>query len=149
MGILRRRLRSLAAAWVLFQAMALSALVPPSCCLGHRNAPASTDTVSCHGAATAHCAAPAASNPPCRMHQAQGGAHEHSGAPAAKTPPRECAMRAACGGQAAALFAALTQIAVVHDSISVPAAPSTAAPPVACPALIPQFQSPDAPPPRV
>jgi hypothetical protein len=135
MTVFRRRLRSLATTWVLFQAVALSALVPPSCCLGHTNPSTPVEKVA------------ETSSPPCAMHHAQANAHQHS-VPAARKPARECAMRAACGGQAAALFAALSHTAVLRESIAFPDTPSAAAPPSSLASLILQFQPPDAPPPR-
>jgi hypothetical protein len=129
MRTVRRRLRVLATTWVVFQALSLSALVPPSCCLGPR------------------ASAVPASVAPCPMHAADAG-HHHAAAPASKPAP-ECAMRAACGAQAAALFAALSNIGVLEDAIRLADSPSTAPLPTSQALLIAQFQTPDAPPPRV
>src|SRR5437762_8878698 len=130
MRIVRARLRMLATTWVVFQAVSLSALVPPSCCLGTR----------------ASAATP--SKPPCPMHEAQG-AHHHSAVPDDSKPAPECAMRAACGGQAAALFAALSNIGVLQHAIAVADSPSAA--PLSPSRLQPlsQFSTPDASPPRL
>jgi hypothetical protein len=119
----------LAATWVVFQAASLSALAAPWCCLGS-NAPAMSTSA-----------------PPCQMHQEQAG-HQHSAAPEQSKRDVKCSMRAACGGQAAALFAALSNIGVLQGSIVV--ADSRSADVVLSPhdQLIPQFPSPDAPPPR-
>jgi hypothetical protein len=58
-------------------------------------------------------------------------------------------MRAACGGQAAALFAALSNIGVLEDAIAFADSPSTAPLAASQALLIAQFQTPNAPPPRV
>jgi hypothetical protein len=148
MRMFRRRLRALARTWVLFQAVSFAAFVAPSCCLGQHGPTSSTSSVGCHDDPVAHCEKAEAGSPPCPMHHAGANAHQHSGAPDAKKQGQECAMRAACGGQAAAFFAALSHVGVLHASIGIPdsfsadAAPSLHAP------LIVQFHSPDAPPPR-
>jgi len=120
----------LAATWVVLQTASLSALAAPWCCLG------------------SHAPAMSASAPPCQMHQEQPGAHHHSAAPEQSKRDVNCSMRAACGGQAAALFAALSHIGVLQSSVVV--ADSRSADVVLSPQdqLILQFSSPDAPPPR-
>src|SRR4029453_14894962 len=126
MRALRRHLRTLAAIWVVLQTASLSALAAPWCCLGSQTP------------------AMATSAPPCHMHQEQAGPHHHSAAPEQTKRDVNCSMRAACGGQAAALFAALSNIGVLQGSIVV--ADSRSADVVLSPhdQLILQFQSPDA-----
>jgi hypothetical protein len=118
---LRRHLRAFAATWVVLQSLALAAFIPPSCCLGSDSgaqAPAPT-----------HC------------HEHMNMQHDSAGASG-------CAMRAACGGQAAALFAALSNIGVLLDASPLADSPSAASLSISHPQLIQQFNTPDAPPPR-
>ena len=119
----RRHLRVIAAAWVLFQAASLSALVPRACCLAHQG----------HQAAST---------------EKKSNCHEHSTA-ADQAPNEECAIRGTCGGPAAALFAVLSNYGVLTNSFSgltdLPLAGATLS---ARDQLIGQFASPDAPPPR-
>ncbi len=119
----RRRLRVLATAWILFQAVSLSALVPRACCLAHQG----------------HQAASNEKKPNC---------HEHS-TPADNAPTEECAIRGTCGGPAAALFTVLSNYGVLTNSFYgltyLPLAGATLSP---RDQLIRQFASPDAPPPR-
>jgi len=130
MRSVRQRLRVLAATWVVFQALSLSVLVAPWCCL------------------VTHASEMSASAPPCPMHGVQASAHHHSADPEHTTAHSDCAMRAACGGQAAALFAALSNIGVLQDVIAV--ADSSSAAPLSFTHTQPvsQFPTPDAPPPR-
>ena len=120
----------IAATWVVLQTVSLSALAAPWCCLGSQ-APAMSTNV-----------------PPCHMHQEQPGAHHHSAAPEQSKRDVNCSMRAACGGQAAALFASLSHIGVLQSSIVVADSRSGDVFLSHHDALILQFQSPDAPPPR-
>ena len=130
MRVLRRRLRMIAATWVVLQTVSLSALAAPWCCLGSQ-APAMSTNV-----------------PPCHMHQEQAGAHQHSAAPEQSRRDVNCSMRAACGGQAAALFASLSHIAVLQGSIVVADSRSADVVLSSHDQLTLQFPSPDAPPPR-
>src|SRR6185437_15831322 len=106
MRSVRRRLRVLAAVWVLIQAASVSVLAAPWCCIG------------------THASEATASTPPC--HEAHAGVHHHSAPPDESKPAPKCAMRAACGGQAAALFAALSNIGILQDGIAVADSPSAA-----------------------
>jgi hypothetical protein len=81
------------------------------------------------------------------MHQADAGPHHHSAQPQRQSAP-DCAMRAACGGQAAALFAALSNVGVLEDASVVFHSVSANLPLTTHEQLIQQFQRPDAPPPR-
>jgi hypothetical protein len=150
MTAIRRRLRILATAWILFQATSLSALVPRACCLTHQGHQASSNEkkTNCHEEAPApHCPMPAADGAPCPMHRGHD-AHERS-TPADHAPDEECAIRGTCGGPAAALFAVLSNYGVLTNSFSaltyLPLAGATVS---ARDQLIRQFASPDAPPPR-
>jgi hypothetical protein len=97
-----------------------------------------------------HCQVAETTSPPCPMHQGAGGAAalQHAASPAPRKAG-ECAMRAACGNQAAALFTALSQTGVLCRSIAVPDPVRVAIPRSSHPQLILQSESPDAPPPRV
>jgi hypothetical protein len=121
MRIVRRRLRAFATTWVVLQSLSLAAFIPPSCCLGNAR--------SAQAPAPAHC------------HEGTGMHHESDRS-------SECAMRAACGTQAAALFAALSTVGVLQDALAFADSPSAAPLPVSHPQLIQQFATPDAPPPR-
>jgi hypothetical protein len=147
MTIFRQRLRILATTLILFQTAALSIFVPPSCCLGA--AAVSTATAACHDDAMRHCRMEKPIRPPCAMHHAQPDSQRHSDSTdGGKRPATECAMRAACGGQAAALFVALSHVGVLQDLT--PLADSRSGDVLLSSPEQPilQFQSPDAPPPR-
>jgi hypothetical protein len=135
MRTLRGRLRTLATLWMVFQAVSLSALVPPSCCLGNVQAATPPERPRCHEAAP--------------MQSPHGAMHHHSTAPAEHTPARDCAMRAACGGQAAALLAALSTVGVLPQSVAYSDSLSVDVPHSSPERLLGQFQPPDAPPPRL
>ena len=76
-------------------------------------------------------------------------AGHHEMAPRESSQPApECAMRAACGGQAAALFAALSNIGLLPHAIAHFDAAVVLTLPTTHESLISQFLSPDAPPPR-
>jgi len=130
MGSVRQHLRGLAAGWVVCQALSLSVLVVPWCCLG------------------THASEMSAGAAPCPMHGLQASAHHHAAAPEHTTPRSDCAMRAACGGQAAALFVALSNIGVLQDVIGVADSSSAALLSVTHTQPLSQFPTPDAPPPR-
>jgi hypothetical protein len=103
-------------------------LATPWCCIG------------------THASETTASTPPC--HEAHAGGHRHSAPPDESKPAPKCAMRAACGGQAAALFAALSTIGILQDGVAVADSPSAAPLSSIHTQPIPQFHTPDAPPPR-
>lgn len=85
------------------------------------------------------------------MHHGAGGAAalQHAATSAPRKTGGECAMRAACGNQAAALFTALSQTGVLRKSIVVPDPARVKIPRSSHLQPILQFESPDAPPPRV
>jgi hypothetical protein len=93
MTTIRRRLRFWVAAWLVFQAASLAALVPRTCCVPYQAA--ATDR--------------AANGTPCPMHQS--GHHD-----AEQKPSDRCSMRATCDGPVAAMFALLSNYGVLSDS---------------------------------
>jgi hypothetical protein len=145
MTLFRRRLRIFAAAWLVFQAASLSALVPRACCLAHE---AALVTAATNGAETAasHCAKPAeraTATSPHAIHE-----HHHS-APPNESSRHECAIRGNCGGPAAALFTVISTEGVLARSVTTPAAfPPAGTPIVSGDRPIRHFEPPDAPPPR-
>jgi hypothetical protein len=141
----RRRLRFFAAAWLLFQAVSLSALVPHACCLAHE---AAVVTSATQGADTpaSHCAESADSETPSSAHAGHG--HHHSARPS-ESPRDECAIRGTCGGPAAALFTVISTEGVLTRFVTAPAEfPPAGTPIVSHDRLTGQFEPPDAPPPR-
>jgi hypothetical protein len=145
MTLLRRRLRVVATAWLLFQATSLSALVPRACCLAHDAALAAP--VTCHETPDGphHGAGEVAEMSP--MHAGHG--HHHSAEPTRKPPIHDCAIRGICGGPAAALLTLLSSEGVLTARASVRIDLPPAGEPIASPnQLIVQFESPGAPPPR-
>ena len=148
MTLLRKRLRLFAAAWLIFQATSLSALVPRACCLAHQgHVAAATDAADREEqASVSHCAEPAESATASAPHAAQG--HDRSARPA-QTPRDECAIRGTCGGPAAALFSVISTEGVLATSLRVSADfPPAGAPIAPRDQLIGQFDPPEAPPPR-
>jgi hypothetical protein len=146
MRLFRRRLRLFAAAWLVFQATSLSALVPRACCLAHDahlaalTATATTD----EQVPVSHCAKPAGSATANSPHAA----HHHT-APPAESKRHECAIRGTCGGPAAALFSVISTEGVLVSSVTAPADfPPAGAALVSHDQLIRQFETPDSPPPR-
>ena len=144
MVLFRRHLRVFATAWILFQATSLSALVPRACCLAHQMAA----LADCHDQAqptvtTATDAMPA-------MHHSHGHmGHPQEQPPAAPRPRHDCALRGTCGGPAAAMFALLSTDGVLtHSLIATVDFLATESVHASADQLIPQFESPDAPPPR-
>ena len=145
MVLVRRHLRIFASAWILFQATSLSALVPRACCLAHQMAaPAECHDQQQATATTTSDAMPAMHHSHAHMSQT-----EEQTPTTSPEPPHDCALRGTCGGPAAALFALLSTDGVLTDSITA-SADFLATDSVAGSRdqLIPQFESPDAPPPR-
>jgi len=146
MSLVRRHVRPFAAAWLVFQATALSALVPRACCLAHDAHMAAVAAASTteEQAPDSHCARPAES----RTASASPAAHDHSARPA-QTPRDECAIRGTCGGPAAALFSLISTDGVLTASLGTAADfPPAGAALVPHDQLTARFESPDAPPPR-
>jgi hypothetical protein len=128
MRAVRRHLRVYVAVWLMFQAAALSSIVPRDCCAAHRPASAKADP-ACHDAAPA----------PQDVH-----AH-HGTAP----DPDTCSMRGACGGPMAAFLAQLSLHGVLGDRPQlVPRVVSTNVEPVVREHLTTRLITPDSPPPR-
>jgi len=146
MTLFRRRLRLFAAAWLIFQATSLSALVPRACCLAHdaHLAAEAAAATSDEQAADSHCAKPSESATATSPHAA----HHHT-APPAESKRHECAIRGTCGGPAAALFSVISTEGVLVSSVSAPADfPPAGATLLPHGQLIRQFETPDSPPPR-
>lgn len=147
MRLFRRHLRSVATAWLLFQATSLSALVPRACCLAHDAAAAAS--VTCHEQPVVpHCHEAASDVAMCPMHAAHG--HDHSAQQTDKPRAHECAIRGTCGGPAAAMLTLLSTQGVLTATstawIDLPPAGESI---ISANHLLAQFESPDAPPPRV
>ena len=140
MAVFRQHLRLLSAAWILFQVTSLATLVPRACCLAHQSASAEQH-------AAPHCPTPGEPESAPAMHHDHARMHEQ--ATPSTSPIHECVLRGLCGGPAAALLALLSTHGVLTDSIAsltdFPFAGETFA---SADQLIPQFESPDLPPPR-
>jgi|SRR4051812_315540 hypothetical protein len=146
MTLFRRHVRSVATAWLLFQATSLSALVPRACCLAHDAAVAAS--VTCHEqTAVPHCHDAASDAAMCPMHARNG--HDHSAQQTDKPRAHECAIRGTCGGPAAAMLTLLSTQGVLTASAAVWIDVPPAGDPIGSPNhLLARFESPDAPPPR-
>ena len=137
---LRRRVRLAVTAWLLFQVVSLSALVPLDCCDAHRPA----DVVRaerCHERADSpYCPLRAKSGKACPMHQKaeladphahhrQTAAEEHASShpgqheQAAATEPakHECSVGGTCSAPMTALAVILSNHGVVPAEVRVPA----------------------------
>jgi hypothetical protein len=133
---LRRYLRPIAMAWLVSQAVSLSALAGFDCCAAHR-APGPEAK-----------AAQPADGAPCPMHAASA----RSDAPPASDHqnPTKCVMRGACRGPMAALLVFLSNNGIPPESIATtPGFVATAAPRPSPETFAVHFESPDPPPPRV
>jgi hypothetical protein len=140
MRAVRRHLRVYVAAWLMFQAVALSTVVPRNCCAAHLPASAKT-------APDCHEAAPAAQD--AHAHH-RGAAGHHAVAPDTTTPDHDtCSIRGACGGPMAAFLAQLSLHGVLGDRPQLaPDVVSTHLESVAREHLIGRLIAPDSPPPR-
>jgi hypothetical protein len=134
MKLIRRYMRVYAAAWLVFQAVSFSTLVPRDCCAAHRPVEPKAET-ACHDAAP---------SPPV-MHGGHAGHH-------AVTPENDtdtCKLRGACDGPMAGFIAQLSLQGVLSDPFQF--APSMIAGGLDVPArehLISRLVPPDSPPPR-
>src|SRR5919112_4517457 len=151
----RRRLRFWAAAWLVFQAASLSALVPRECCLAHQHTgiqEAADDAPACHDAAQSqrevqpmamhHAANHSVEGPQCPMHH---GADSRSGTQEAGP----CSMRGMCNGPAATFLALLTNHGLLTDKFALSPVVHGHAPAFHTREnLIVRRTSPDSPPPR-
>ena len=120
MTLLRRHLKLWVTAWILFQAVSLSAFVPRDCCAAHRvPADAQQAEASCH----------------------------HAMPPAA--PAADCALRGSCDGPLGMLAGLLSAHAVLSGSIPAAAALiATSSPRSSFESLRSLAVPPDSPPPR-
>jgi hypothetical protein len=130
----RRRLRPLAAAWLLFQAATLSALIPRDCCAAHE----SHAPQPCHKpAAATYCPMPAADGTPCPMHAEP------------EREPARCTMRGTCAGPMAQLFTLLAHQGTLPNPLTVSPDDALAATTSGTiEHLVRLFSPPDPPPPR-
>ena len=156
MSSVRRRLRFWAAAWLVFQAASLSALVPRECCLAHQHKAtpqaANEEMPACHETAQAqpeaqpmamhHSASHSAEGTECPMHHAAAstnGTQENG----------PCAMRGMCDGPAATFLALLTNHGLLTDRFDISPDVYRHAPAfLTRENLIVRRLSPDSPPPR-
>jgi hypothetical protein len=119
MTIIRRRLRFWVAAWLVFQAGSLSALVPRECCMAHR-----PEAASKHGcddqheqneqndrAAVVQCPMRAADGTPCPVHR-------HGDSDARQKARDRCSMRGTCDRPVSAFLALLSNHGVLTDSFA-------------------------------
>ena len=129
MRAVRRHLHSCVAVWLVFQALALSSIVPRDCCAAHRPVSAKSKA-ACH-----ELMSPA---PDVQAHHAQ----------AAPTPDR-CSLRGSCGGPMAGFLVQLSLHGVLTERprLTLQLVASTVEP-VASERLISRLASPDSPPPR-
>jgi hypothetical protein len=135
---LRRRLRLAVTAWLLFQVVSLSALVPLDCCDAHR--PAGVRAKSCHEkAASPYCPMRASSGKACLMHQKAGlddphldhvqmAAAEHGShlpppperSSAAENSKDQCSMGGTCNAPMTALAVILSNHGLVPAAVRIP-----------------------------
>ena len=144
MASIRRRLRLLAAVWLILHAVSLPAIAARNCCAMHRSESARTEAEpSCHKTATVTartCPMPAADGTPCPMHQ---------GDRASRETRDRCVMRGTCDGPMAALFPSLGPLGILPDAAALASdnhADSTAT--QTRENLIRRLTPPDTPPPR-
>lgn len=165
---LRRRLRLAVSAWLLFQVVSLSALVPLDCCDAHRPA----DVVrakSCHERADSpYCPMRAKTGHACPMHQKAeldaphahhqqiaGEEHashhpgQHDATPAREPSNTQCSVGGTCSAPMTALAVILSNHGVVPAGIRIPAnADRTVLPQHLDERLTSRQATPDSPPPR-
>ena len=123
MALIRRRLRSCAATWLVFQVAWIAALVPRDCCAAHR--PVET---SCHESA--------------------GVAMEHQ-QPAAPLSSAECRLTGRCDGPMSALVTLLSNFGILPTSTAaLPVMDARSAWSAIPQSVIGRSRPPDLPPPR-
>jgi hypothetical protein len=135
MSAVRRHLRVYVTAWLMFQAAALSAVVPRDCCAAHR-------PVAAKPAPACHEAAPVAQD----VH-----AHHHGSVPdpGTESDADRCSLRGSCGGPMAGFLAQLSQQGVLGErSQLAPEVVSTHLESATREHLISRLVAPDSPPPR-
>jgi hypothetical protein len=133
---LRQNLRQIAIAWLIIQAVSLSALAGFDCCAMHRAAKPEAKV------------AQAAEAAPCPMHAAS--ARSDARPASDQQNPGKCVMRGPCKGPMAALLVFLSNNGIPPESIATtPALVVTATPRLSSETFVVHFESPDPPPPRV
>ena len=175
MRLFRRRLRLAVAAWLFFQAVSLSALVPRDCCAAHHSARADRGE-GCHERADSAYCPMRSQGRNCPMHPqvaaaieteshadhdgpahhqatepdpAASGHASHPTAAPATAPTGECALGGTCTAPMTALAVILSNHGVVPASTLLPANANRApAPPDHHEHLISRLIAPDSPPPR-
>src|SRR3954465_11166316 len=117
----RRRLRIVATAWLLFQVVSLSALVPPDCCDAHKAASAVAGERCHENADSPYCPLRAQTGRACPMHQKAEAPEDHdhgahaqvqqpaAGEHASHDPADRCSLGSTCS-------APLTALAVILAS---------------------------------
>ena len=155
---LRRRLRRLVAAWLVFQAATLSAFVPKDCCAAHEPAAYEQES-ACHDVPVDDPPCTTADGRACPMHHAPDGSAaaarlDDNAAGAAEAgedeAPSPCTLRNACQGPMAALASYLSNQGVLPGELIVSPRAGVAPAPVAAPARpLRLLHPPDSPPPRV
>ena len=144
MTTIRRRLRFWAAAWLVFQAASLTALVPRQCCTAHPMAAATTEA-DCHEEAPTpaepDCPMAAEDGTPCPMH--------HGGHSDVNEGTAGCSIRGMCEGPAATFLGSLANHGVLPDPFTItPDLHPKFNPPLVRESLIGRLAGPDSPPPR-
>jgi hypothetical protein len=149
MRTLRRRLHGWVIAWMTFQVVSLSALVPRDCCEAHAH---KATMASSHDHTSAHCPMRAVDGKPCQMHEAPANHHDHGTVPqeSQATPTGEdCVMRGSCDGPTAGFIALLSHAGVLTEAPSLPVdldmRPSVVR---VVEQVVSRLESPDSPPPR-
>ena len=144
MATIRRRLRFWAAAWLVFQATSLSALVPRQCCTAHPMAAAPAES-NCHepvpALPQADCPMADDDGSPCPMHRAG-----HSDV---SEETAGCSIRGMCDGPAATFLGSLANHGVLTNPFTItPDLHPAFITLLARESLIVRLASPDSPPPR-
>lgn len=144
MATFRRRLRYWAAAWLVFQAASLTALVPRQCCTAHPIAPATTEA-DCHEEVPAppptDCPMAADDGTRCPMH--------HGGHSDVTEGTAACSIRGMCPGPAATFLGSLANSGVLTEPFAItPDLHPKFNPPTLRENLVGRLAAPDSPPPR-
>jgi hypothetical protein len=136
-------------AWMVFQVVSLSALVPRDCCEAHAHKAAMP---SSHDHTGAHCPMQAADGKPCPMHEAPASEHHHHGTVPDETAPPDdgCMMRGSCDGPDAGFIALLSHAGMLTESAgTVDDLDMQPAVDRIHEQVVSRLESPDPPPPRV
>jgi hypothetical protein len=142
MATTRRHLRFWAAAWLVFQAASLTALVPRQCCTAHPMTAATTE-------AECHEEAPTPAEPDCQMAGGTPCPMHHGGHSETSEGTADCSIRGMCDGPAATFLGSLANHGVLTDPFTItPDLHPKFDPPVNRESLIGRQPGPDSPPPR-